>query len=195
MKRRSNMNNNTENLAPKGGINPQGIQKKVPVAVSGIRPASAGMGTVHFVLLGVWLAAWALMVACEKVQGPPRETRPVDLVRVLLTALAKYRDAYPSQGYPETLAALGPGPRGSRSNAKAADLIDAELAGGVKGSYRFLYIPGPPDPNGVVNSFAITARPLQYEGPGTPSFTATEAGIIRQTRDDRAATDVDPPLQ
>jgi len=136
------------------------------------------------------------LAACKfKDSTHQRETTGYGSMLAIMTALTSYRDAYPSQGYPETLAALGPPPAGSGANAKAADLIDAALASGERSGYRFLYIPGSRGANGVIDTFALTARPLKYEGPETPSFFVTETGIIRQTTADRAATDVDPPIK
>lgn len=154
-----------------------------------------GAGAFYLIVLVAWLALSTLTVACERVHGPARETHAVDPVRVLLTALAKFRDAYPAQGYPEALKDLGPGPTGRGSNSKTAGLIDAELASGIKNGYRFFYIPGTSTAGGAIISFAITARPLKYEGTGTPSFFADQTGIIRQTTEDRAATDADAALQ
>lgn len=180
-----------------GGISPLAIPEKTQAQVDvGVRLSKAlGAGACHLLLLAAWLTASSLTAACEKVHAPSRESHAVDLVRVLLSALESYRSAYPEQGYPDALAELGPGPAGSRSNLKAANLIDATLAGGEKNGYRFLYIPGPPDPNGAISSFAITARPLHYEGPGTPSFFTNQVAVIRQTTGDRSATDADPPVQ
>lgn len=113
-------------------------------------------------------------------------------MRTLLSALKTYRDTY--SAYPEELNQLGPPAAGSSASVHSANLIDSALASGVKSGYRFLYVPGPLDLNGMINTFAIVARPVQYEGPGTPSLTATESGIIRQTTEDRAATDADPAL-
>jgi len=70
----------------------------------------------------------------------------------------------------------------------SSKLIDSVLASGTKNGYTFVVLTGAGN-----NSFAIYARPINYDGV-RPSFFADETGVIRSTTEDRPATVEDLPL-
>jgi hypothetical protein len=79
-------------------------------------------------------------------------------------------------------------------------LIDTVLAGGQKAGYIYTYTPGPPVkqpaagcPAGA-ESYTVSARPRVFGKTGGRSFFTDHSGVIRMTRDDRAATVSDPPI-
>lgn len=83
------------------------------------------------------------------------EAAAVGAVRALDQACVTYTDAY-NIGYPAALANLGPAVTPSPA---AADLIDQNLANGLKSGYNFIYTPGAADANGYISSFTVNANP------------------------------------
>lgn len=83
------------------------------------------------------------------------EAAAVGAVRALDQACVTYTDAY-NIGYPAALANLGPAVTPS---AAAADLIDQNLANGLKSGYNFIYVSGAADANGYISSFTVNANP------------------------------------
>jgi len=137
---------------------------------------------------------------------------------VLNTKLSTYRARY--GGYPARVEMLewppGVAPAGAARPARdrggavpAARKPDCNAAGlgglpvgGVLAGYRYTYTAGPPADTpvsgcGLVKSYALTARPLEYryKAATKPSFYTDQTGVIRQTRDDRHATAADLPAE
>jgi hypothetical protein len=52
------------------------------------------------------------------------------------------------------------------------------------------YTPGPVDADGTIRTFALQARAGNY---GFRNFFLDDTGILRSTRESRAATSEDPP--
>ena len=121
------------------------------------------------------------------------QTPAVAALRTLNTAEVAYAATY-HRGYSPTLAALGPA-EGAPSSTSAADLIDSSLAGGVKSGYRFTYTPGQPDRDGHIQTYTITARPLEFGRTGQTNYFTDQTGTIRQTPEDRFATAKDPAIE
>lgn len=138
-------------------------------------------------------------------------------LRTINTAAVTYCSTY-ENGYPASLAVLGAPDTGAPDCWKA-DLVDPVLAGTatptvspsasppgnafLKVGYIFEYKPGPAVGKPVpgcppgVKSYTFTGRPLKYvrEGRwGERSYFTDETGIIRGTRENRAATASDPPI-
>ena len=93
------------------------------------------------------------------------EASAVGSIRTLNTSLVTYASQHPNEGYPQKLSDLN-------------GLIDPVLAGGVKSGYRFQYQPQPPDIDGAVKSFRITAVPVTARQSGTRNFPSNESGVI-----------------
>jgi hypothetical protein len=110
----------------------------------------------------------------------------VSNLRALNTAQALYRGGDPQKGYARSLKQLGP---------KGEDIIEPILASGRKSGYRFVLTPGPADAKGVINHYTISARPLKVLVKGQRSFLTDENGVIRSTREDRAAKASDPVMK
>ena len=133
------------------------------------------------VLLGVLLAAiWSFLwfVVPER-QGNPTtqaEARAVESLREVRTALSDFASTQ-NGVYPRQFEALGEPVRTA-----------AQLAQSV--NYQVQYIPGPPEPDGSIRSYALQARAGNY---GFRSFYTDNTGIVRATRENRPATAQDSP--
>ncbi len=125
----------------------------------------------------------------------------VGSLRTTNTAAITYASTY-KNGYPPSLAVLGPPKDFGKENCNTAGLMDELLASGQRSHYVFKYTPGaplekPPSagcPRGV-KSYTVTARPIKYKDTDeTPNFFTDETGVIRITREDRPATAQDEPI-
>jgi prepilin-type N-terminal cleavage/methylation domain-containing protein len=117
------------------------------------------------------------------------ESSAVGSLRTLHMACATYTATY-NVGFPAALDNLGPS---SSPDSNAADLIDSTLVTGVKSGYDIVYVPGPPDGNGYVNTYTINANPSVPGKSGVRFFFADESGTITYAYG-TAATPSDPAL-
>jgi hypothetical protein len=109
-------------------------------------------------------------------------------LRTINTAEVTYSSTY-TTGFSATLAELGGD--AAPATAQAAGLIDSQLAGGLKGGYRFVYTPGPKE-GGQITTYTITASPVQ--GPGHGYFYFTDQTRVIRMNLTRPATATDSPL-
>jgi len=120
-----------------------------------------------------------------------REESAISALRDLAAALESYRRAYGK--LPESLAQLGPAPKGEIS-ADQASLVDEHLAGGHDGAYQFRYrIVSRAGEDSAV--FELVAIPDAYSKTGRRSFLLDTAGKLHAA--DKAgavATADDPPI-
>ena len=146
--------------------------------------AKPGLGKILLrwgVLLGVLLAAiWSFLwfVVPER-QGNPTaqaEARAAESLREVRAALVDFASAQ-GGAYPRQFEAVGERVR-----------LAAQLAQSV--NYQVQYTPGPVDADGSIRSFSLQARAGNY---GFRNFYLDDSGILRSTRESRAATSDDPP--
>lgn len=126
------------------------------------------------------------------------ETHAIGSLRSLHSAVASYHQRFGT--LPPSLQSLGPGdqPTGQGTSARDpqhADLIDNVLASGLKLGYEFTYLRGTAEAASAQFRYTILARPVTPGVVGERSFFTDETGVIRFTRDDRAATKDDTPVR
>ena len=121
----------------------------------------------------------------EKSRMLAEEIAAIQTVKTLQTAQVQYFSQYGS--YAKSLSQLGPATNGP-SSAQAADLIPADVAGGVKGGYRFTL-------DGDGQKFSIQARPVSYGKTGNRSFYSDASLAIHQNSDDAPATAESPEVK
>lgn len=95
-------------------------------------------------------------------------------LRAIEAAEITYAVTY-NRGYSSTLAQLGPAP--GPSSPEGADLIDRLTAGGQKGGYSYIYVPGPVV-DGKVDSYTLQAVP---SAPCTTGFEYYTVGSSDQS--------------
>jgi hypothetical protein len=160
-----------------------GLDLTAPIpgeAAPGAKPSTRKILLRWGILLGVLLGVlWSFLwfVVPER-QGDPTalsEARAAESLREARTALVDFASA---QGgvYPQQFEAVGERVR-----------LAAQLAQSV--NYRIQYTPGPPEADGAIRTFALQARAGNY---GFRNFYMDNTGILRATREGRAAASQDP---
>jgi len=119
------------------------------------------------------------------------ESSAVGSLRTIVTAQVTYSTTYPAHGFAETLVLMQPQAGGGVPSSGAADLIDTNLASGVKSGYgygnaacqdacagngQFNVIVA----NGVNVTFSIFGGPVAQNRTGIRNFCTDESGVIRQ---------------
>jgi hypothetical protein len=94
----------------------------------------------------------------------------------------EYEQTHPESGYAATLAEL-----------RAETLIDETLATGAAHDYGFTLASGPRQSSGRIITYTVIARP-SFHFASCASFLSDQSGVIRFTRENRAATATDSPL-
>ncbi len=166
---------------------------------------SRAMSLLKWVSLLVFAGLLLMMAPFSYISEPvpAAEERAVGWLRIIYAAGMQYESIY-KNGYAPSLKALGPEEMDGRplpATCTASDLLESMLASGNKDGYLFTYAPGvqvkessegcPPG----VESYTVTARPIRYGTTGTGSFWMDQAGVIRQTRENRPATATDPAIE
>jgi RNA polymerase subunit RPABC4/transcription elongation factor Spt4 len=128
------------------------------------------------VLLSLVAIAWFALPWRLAGSKPESEAHAVAAITQLQQALAQYQAT--EGDFPSALEALGPHARNAIQEAQS-------------GRYALQYTAGNPEANGRVKTYSLTARAGNY---GYLNFFTDETGILRGTREDRAATGADSPI-
>lgn len=161
------------------------------------RKTGAGMALAGLILgyVGVSTLPILIMAAIAipnviRAKMASNDASAIGSLRTITVALVTYTTAYDK--FPSRLADLGPA-NGAVPSAGAADLIDSELASGVKSGYRFSYSTGERDDAGYALGYFITAEPLTPNTTGSYYFYSDQSGVIQSNRDG-PANEHSPPL-
>jgi hypothetical protein len=106
-------------------------------------------------------------------------------LRTISAAEGTYWGGDPKKGFARSLKQLGP---------KGENLIVQALAVGRKDGYHFILTPLPAETGKPVTRYTIKARPIKRLVKDERSFFTDETGVIRSTKENRAATAADPPI-
>jgi type IV pilus assembly protein PilA len=128
------------------------------------------------------------------------EAAAIGSLRTLNTAATTYSATY-SNGFPPSLAALGPPPGGgNNATCDNANLVDSIMASGQKTGYKYTYTgsnpissPGQGCSNPGFNSYTINADPITRGQTGQRSFFTDPSGTVRYNTT-QPATATDPPI-
>ena len=159
----------------------------LPLAV-----AATGLGRAARSKPGTWsgyvgMICVVLSLVVPRVKSPGTQTSAnhmsaIASLRTINTAEVAYDGTYRT-GYSPSLSSLGPPPAGTNHSLTAAEMIDSILAGkgnaSEKSGYRFVYKPGPPDAQGRIVSYSITASPIQPGVTGSIWYFTDQSGMIR----------------
>ena len=103
------------------------------------------------------------------------EQSAIDSMKILADAVESYRKTHTR--LPDSLAVLGPPPKGSAKSEKG-DLIVAELADGRKDGYSFRYVIVGANASGAPARYELAAIPIEYGRTGLRSFFRDVLGVL-----------------
>jgi type IV pilus assembly protein PilA len=116
------------------------------------------------------------------------EASAVGSLRTINTACVTYSTTYNTQGYPASLAAMGPS---TSATSTSADLIDSVLSAGTKSGYSFTFKGSGNTPS---TGYSVVATPVSPGTSGQRGFYTDQSGVIRANATG-AASSSDSPLQ
>ena len=142
------------------------------------RKKSRAKIVVLWAMVLVSLAAIAWFALPWRLAGskPESEAHAASAIAQLQQALVQYEAT--EGNFPSALEALGPRGRDAIQEAES-------------GRYTLQYTAGNPEANGRVRTYSLTLRAGNY---GYLNFFTDETGVLRGTREDRAATAADPRI-
>jgi hypothetical protein len=136
----------------------------------------------------------ALAFEWDAAEVESTERSAIDGVKKIAEAVEAYRRAYAR--LPESLAKLGPAPRGSAAGPDAAGLLDADLASGVRTGYKFRYVISGASNLGAPAKYEVAATPETYGRTGRRSFFRdVSGGLHGADRQGAVGSEVDPRLE
>jgi len=114
----------------------------------------------------------------QKAQIFVRETAAMKAIQTIHTVQVQYQSQYGR--FATSLAELGPPPSGADSPA-GSNLIQNDLASGVKGGYKFTISPIP-------GGYTINANPVVYGSDGNRTFYSDQTMVVRENYGPEPAT-------
>jgi hypothetical protein len=134
----------------------------------------------------------SLELEWDSVEADKNEVAAIESLKDIAEAVETFRRKYTR--LPATLSSLGPPLRGPAS-ADAAQLLDSDLAAGMKNGYSFRYVILGASGLGAPAKFELAATPLSYGRTGHRSFFRDAAGTLRAAdRQGAVGSSSDPRL-
>lgn len=158
-----------------------GAEQNTPAVNAPPKPAkkrSATRFAMMFIvaIAGIWGIIWFATPMRMESPQPVAEQAAMNSLRALQQELATYANG--AGTFPQTLDTLG---EPARASAREA----------MTGGYVLRYTPGQADARGNVHTYSVVALPRNY---GYRSYFTDQTGVIRATRENRAATAQDAPI-
>jgi len=153
-------------------------RKAQPQATSSKPRSSAGGFSLIELLIVVAIILIIAAIAIPNLlrsRMAANEAATTQNMRTIITAEAAYSTLY-GIGFSATLADLGTA--GGPPTAAAADLIENDLAAGIKSGYTVTYVSAPPS-GGIIYDYKINADPNVVGATGQRHFYTDQTGVIR----------------
>lgn len=148
------------------------------------RPQPNGF-TLMELLIVMAIIAILMLIAIPTMGNMTRyanETSAQQSVRAINMAETQYNSTYPSNGFACSLTALGGDPHSGPPTPANAEVLQQDLATGVKSGYQFTIGNCTKVNNGGtdrITGYTITATPLTVGKTGNRSFCSDESGQIK----------------
>jgi uncharacterized OB-fold protein len=138
--------------------------------------SGAAIGVILLIIImAVFFGGALLVMHTSENQTKESREEAVGSLRTIDTAAVTYSATY--DGYPPSLASLGPPANGAKDSAKAAGFIDSVLASGAKENYVFTYVAGP-EVRHEIETYTVHADPAAKSDDAVHYFT-DESDVIR----------------
>jgi hypothetical protein len=136
----------------------------------------------------------ALAFEWDAAEVEATERGAIDGLKKIAQAVESYRRTY--SRLPESLAKLGPPPRGAAAGPNAAGLLPADLASGIRAGYRFRYVISGSSTLGAPAKYELAATPEKYGRTGRRSFFRDlSGGLHGADRQGAVGSEVDPHIE
>jgi hypothetical protein len=136
----------------------------------------------------------ALAFEWDAAEMESTERAAIDGVKKIAEAVEAYRRTYAR--LPDTLAKMGPPPRGSAAGPDAAGLLDTDLASGARTGYKFRYVIAGASTLGAPAKYEVAATPETYGRTGRRSFFRdANGGLHGADRQGAVGSEIDPRVE
>ena len=136
----------------------------------------------------------ALAFEWDAAEMESTERAAIDGLKKIAEAIESYRRTY--SRLPESLAKLGPPPRGAAAGPDAAGLLEPDLASGIRTGYKFRYVISGGNSLGAPAKYEVAATPETYGRTGRRSFFRdTNGGLHGADRQGAVGGGVDPHIE
>ena len=136
----------------------------------------------------------ALAFEWDAAEMESTERTAIDGMKKIAEAVETYRRTYAR--LPESLAKLGPPPRGSAAGPDAAGLLETDLASGARTGYKFRYVIAGASTLGAPAKYEVAATPETYGRTGRRSFFRdVNGGLHGADRQGAVGSEIDPHVE
>jgi hypothetical protein len=136
----------------------------------------------------------ALAFEWDAAEMESTERTAIEGVKKIAEAVETYRRTYAR--LPESLAKLGPAPRGAVTGPDAAGLLEADLASGTRTGYKFRYVIAGASTLGAPARYEVAATPETYGRTGRRSFFRDAGGGLHGAdRQGAVGSETDPHVE
>jgi hypothetical protein len=118
----------------------------------------------------------SLELEWDTAEADKNEQAAIESLKNIVEAVETFRRKYTR--LPDSLSSLGP-PLHGPANAEAAELVDSDLASGMKNGYSFRYVIVGASGLGAPAKYELAATPLTYGRTGHRSFFVDTTGTLR----------------
>lgn len=164
----------------------QGRQTGEGMALAGLILGYMGLSVIPILIIAAIVIPNVL-----RAKMAANEASAVGSLRAYNTAMITYERECPKNGYPERVENLGPGKDG---DCEEANLLDKSLgtSNAVKNGYRFIYLAGEKNSEGIVTEYTIEADPIAKNATGARHFYTDQTGMIRFSKIGAADANSEP---
>jgi type IV pilus assembly protein PilA len=159
--------------------------KRTRILYRTCRKARTNGFTLMELLIVMAIIAILMLIAIPTVGSLKKKANDLSAIQsihTIINAQNMYESNYPTNGYACSMAALGGDPKSGAPSATSAQLIQPDLASGVKSGYIFTITNcskvnlGGTD---RITGYSITAVPETVGATGDRAFCADQSGIIK----------------
>jgi type IV pilus assembly protein PilA len=149
------------------------------------RPVQANGFTLMELLIVMAIIAILMLIAIPTMGNMKRyadETSAIQSVRAINMAESQYESTYPANGYSCTLGALGGDPKSGTPSPTNAQVLQVDLASGLKSGYIFtIGNCTKVNNNGTdrITGYTVTATPQTVGQTGNRTFCSDQFGAIK----------------